>query len=227
MSAMDGGRAAAVAVVAFPFRESRPRCLFRMQTVFDIGPANKAVPMRRRIGPVVLCLACQLILGAWTSQVAFSQDESVKTAKKTPGKNSKPVASDAQSKQAAGKEGTKKDGQPQDEEQESSADYTFLYMIGGMGLLFYFVVLAPQRRERRKREESLNQLKKHDRVVTIGGIIGTVVSVDSERDEVVLELDRETRVRFLRRSIQGPTAPSDSGESAAANEKTEKYSEPE
>ena len=224
MSAMDGGRAAAVAVVAFPFWEGRPRCLYRMQTVFDIGPANKAVPMRRRIGPVVLCLACQLILGAWTSQAAFSQD---KTAKKSSEKASKTVTSDAQSEQAAGKEDTKKDGQPQDEEQQPAADYTFLYMIGGMGLLFYFVVLAPQRRERRKREESLNQLKKHDRVVTIGGIIGTVVSVDSERDEVVLELDRETRVRFLRRSIQGPTTPSDSGESAAANEKTEKYSEPE
>lgn len=159
--------------------------------------------MRSRIALPVFCLSCLLVCGAWTPQFVFGQDaagpvEAAPSPKEAPPKTAKPA--------------DKTNDQPAAEKEERAPDYTFLYMIGGMGLLFYFIILKPQRRDRRKRDEALNQLKKHDRVVTIGGIIGTVVSVDSERDEVVLELDRETRVRFLRRSIQGPTAPSESGE---------------
>jgi len=76
--------------------------------------------------------------------------------------------------------------------------------IVGMGLIFYFIVLAPQKKARKKQQSVVDALKKHDRVVTIGGIIGTIVSIDTDNEEVVLEVGPDTQLRLLRRSIQGP-----------------------
>jgi len=79
-----------------------------------------------------------------------------------------------------------------------------LVPIIGMGLIFYFIVLAPQKKARKKQDALVESFKKHDRVVTIGGIIGTIVSIDATNQEVVLEVGPDTQVRMLRRSLQGP-----------------------
>ena len=79
-----------------------------------------------------------------------------------------------------------------------------LVPIIGMGLIFYFIVLAPQKKARKKQQALVDSLKKHDRVVTIGGIVGTIVSIDTDNEEVVLEVGPDTQLRLLRRSIQGP-----------------------
>lgn len=89
--------------------------------------------------------------------------------------------------------------------------------IIGMGLIFYFIVLRPQKKAKKKQEALVESLKKHDRVVTIGGIVGTIISIDTDNEEVVLEVGPDTQLRMLRRSIQGPKpfgsdADSDSGQ---------------
>ncbi len=76
--------------------------------------------------------------------------------------------------------------------------------IIGMGLIFYFIVLRPQKKAKKKQEALVESLKKHDRVVTIGGIVGTIISIDTDNEEVVLEVGPDTQLRLLRRSIQGP-----------------------
>ena len=81
-----------------------------------------------------------------------------------------------------------------------------LVPIIGMGLIFYFIVLAPQKKARKKQQAVVESLQKHDRVVSIGGIVGTIVSFDTSSDEVILEVAPETHIRMLRRSIQGPKA---------------------
>ena len=59
-----------------------------------------------------------------------------------------------------------------------------------------------QRRERKKKDALLNSVKKHDRVQTIGGIIGSVVEVKT--NTVVLKVDESsnTRMTFARSAIQ-------------------------
>lgn len=94
------------------------------------------------------------------------------------------------------------DGEPQDEGGPGLTD--MVVPIVGMGLIFYFIVLAPQKKARKKQQSVVEALKKHDRVVTIGGIIGTIVSIDTVNEEVVLEVGPDTQMRILRRSIQGP-----------------------
>ena len=79
-----------------------------------------------------------------------------------------------------------------------------MWLIIGFGLIFYFIVLAPQKKAKKKQQALVDSLKKHDRVVTIGGIVGTIVSIDTANEEVVLEVGPDTQLRLLRRSIQGP-----------------------
>lgn len=63
-------------------------------------------------------------------------------------------------------------------------------------VLMYFLWIRPQRVEQRKHQESLNALKKNDRVVTIGGIFGVVTNVRKEADEVTLKVDEDTNTKI-------------------------------
>ncbi|MEX1230984.1 MAG: preprotein translocase subunit YajC [Planctomycetaceae bacterium] len=68
--------------------------------------------------------------------------------------------------------------------------------------LWYFLILRPQSRDRKRRDELLGALKKNDPVVTIGGILGTVANISADGKEVTLKVDDNTRIRVLRRSIE-------------------------
>jgi preprotein translocase subunit YajC len=81
---------------------------------------------------------------------------------------------------------------------------------------FWFVVLRPQRRrQEQERNALLMSLKKNDRVLTIAGIYGTVVSVSENEDEVTVKVDDNTRLKMTKSSI----ARNLSGEEAAREAK--------
>ena len=63
-----------------------------------------------------------------------------------------------------------------------------------MLVVFYAVMLSGSRKEKKKRKEMLSAVKKSDRVMTIGGIIGWVVSVSD--DEVVVKIDESANVKI-------------------------------
>jgi preprotein translocase subunit YajC len=71
-----------------------------------------------------------------------------------------------------------------------------------MGLIFYFLLIRPQGKEKKNRLAMLSAVKKNDRVVTIGGVHGTVVSV--KEDEITLKVDESnnTKITFSRSAIQ-------------------------
>lgn len=71
-------------------------------------------------------------------------------------------------------------------------------------VLFYFIVMRPQQKEQQRRQELLESIKKNDKVLTIGGIIGTVVDFSPDGNRVTLRVDDGTRIKFTRSSIQGP-----------------------
>lgn len=72
------------------------------------------------------------------------------------------------------------------------------------GVLFYFMVMRPQQRQQQEREDLLGGLKKNDKVVTAGGIIGTITDLSNDGQRVTLKVDDGTRIKFLRSSIQRP-----------------------
>ena len=55
-------------------------------------------------------------------------------------------------------------------------------------LAFYFIIIKPQQKEMKKKQEMLKELKRGDKVVTVGGIFGTVKKTDSEKDSCLLEI---------------------------------------
>lgn len=72
-----------------------------------------------------------------------------------------------------------------------------------IGFFFYFILLRPQQKEQRRRREFLTNLKKNCKVITTGGMIGTVVDISSDGRFVTLRVEDTTRIRFLRSAIQG------------------------
>jgi preprotein translocase subunit YajC len=67
-------------------------------------------------------------------------------------------------------------------------------------VVFYFLLIRPQQRKARDHRITLDALRRGDRVVTGGGIIGTVVRVDGP-DEVVVDIADGVRVRVVRSTI--------------------------
>ena len=55
-----------------------------------------------------------------------------------------------------------------------------------MFLIFYFIVIRPQSKERKEHEDQLNSLSKGDRVLFSGGLIGKIVEFQGKEDEIVI-----------------------------------------
>jgi preprotein translocase subunit YajC len=84
-----------------------------------------------------------------------------------------------------------------------------------IGVLFYFMLIAPERRKRKEMEQLLANNTNNDQVVTIGGIVGTVVNASPNSAVVTLRVDdgNNTRIRVLRSAIARVGAPEEgSGE---------------
>jgi preprotein translocase subunit YajC len=76
-----------------------------------------------------------------------------------------------------------------------------LLPIVAIGLVFYFIVIAPANKQRRKTAEMLGSLKKGDRVVTTGGIYGTVQGV--EADVIYLKVAENVKLKVARSAVSG------------------------
>ncbi|MSR62382.1 MAG: preprotein translocase subunit YajC [Planctomycetes bacterium] len=70
----------------------------------------------------------------------------------------------------------------------------------GIGALFFFLLILPERKKQKQRTQMLEALKKGDRVMTTGGMYGTVVTTTSE--VVVLQVADNVRMRFSRAAVQ-------------------------
>lgn len=74
-----------------------------------------------------------------------------------------------------------------------------LILFGGLILIFYFFMIRPQIQKQKKEKAFRESLKKGDKVVTIGGIIGKIVNINGE--EVLLQVDSNTKIRVLKNAI--------------------------
>ncbi len=73
-----------------------------------------------------------------------------------------------------------------------------------VALVFWFLLIRPQQKRQREHESFLNSLKKGDRVVTAGGVFGTVDKVDGQ--VIRLRISRDTKIKVLRQQIEGSQA---------------------
>jgi preprotein translocase subunit YajC len=76
-----------------------------------------------------------------------------------------------------------------------------IILFGGLALIFYFFVIAPQSKQRKRTEEMLSSLKKGDQVITTGGIYGTVQGVEAE--VVYLRIAENVKIKVARSAVTG------------------------
>ncbi len=80
--------------------------------------------------------------------------------------------------------------------------------------VFYFLLIRPQQKKMKDHRALIAALKRGDRVVTSGGILGTVTTVKDGVDEVEVEIAQNVRVKVLRGTISDvlkPVAANDKG----------------
>ena len=66
-------------------------------------------------------------------------------------------------------------------------------------VVFYFVLIRPQQQQQKKRQQMLGELKKGDKVVTVGGIHGEITEVHD--DEVTLRIADKVEIRLSRSGV--------------------------
>ena len=76
---------------------------------------------------------------------------------------------------------------------------SMLIFIVLMFAAMYFLMIAPQRKRQKQHQKMITELKSGDKVVTIGGIFGTITNVKEKT--FVLKLCDNTKVEFLKTAI--------------------------
>ncbi|MDB5492422.1 MAG: yajC [Micavibrio sp.] len=77
-----------------------------------------------------------------------------------------------------------------------------LALILVLVLMFYILLIMPQQRRFREHRAMVDSMKKGDKVLTAGGLIGVVDAVNTEKGEVVVDLGNGVKVTALRATIQ-------------------------
>ena len=93
----------------------------------------------------------------------------------------------------------------------------WFYLLYALPVLMLIMLFRSNSRQKREQQNALANLKRNDKVVTASGILGVVVAIKDNEDEVTLRVDdtSNTRIRVLRSSIVRIT----SGETPAGETK--------
>ena len=70
-------------------------------------------------------------------------------------------------------------------------------------VIFYFFMIRPQQKKQKQHQAMVSSLKKGDKVVTNGGMFGTVWGIDVKENKVVLKIGDDVKIEFLKSSIAG------------------------
>lgn len=74
-----------------------------------------------------------------------------------------------------------------------------LFLLAIFFVMIYFLTIRPQQQQQKRRQEMLSGLKRGDRIVTVGGIRGTIV--DLREDNVTLRVARDVDIDIVRSGI--------------------------
>lgn len=77
--------------------------------------------------------------------------------------------------------------------------YMFFVTLGLVFLIFYFLLIRPQRKEQKEREALIATVKKGDKIITIGGLHG-MVTLTKDRT-VVMKVDENCKIEISRSAI--------------------------
>jgi preprotein translocase subunit YajC len=76
-----------------------------------------------------------------------------------------------------------------------------LTMLLFIFIIFYFLLIRPQQKKQRSHQDMLKKLDKGDKIITTGGIHGTIVSLDDK--VITLQVDEKVRLKISRNAVAG------------------------
>jgi preprotein translocase subunit YajC len=76
-----------------------------------------------------------------------------------------------------------------------------IIMLGGMGLIFYFLLYRPQAKRMKEHKELLSGLAKGDEVLTNGGLVGRITKIADDKDFVLIALNDSTEVTVQKAAV--------------------------
>ena len=77
-----------------------------------------------------------------------------------------------------------------------------IILMIGVFAIFYFIVIRPQNKQRAEHQEKLNNVKKGDKVVTAGGLRGTIKEFQGKDQEIIiLDVGSDTKVNVMKNYI--------------------------
>jgi len=76
-------------------------------------------------------------------------------------------------------------------------------------VVFYFLLIRPQQKKQKAHREMLGELRRGDRIVTAGGVIGTITRVNSDT-EITVEISEGVRVKVVRAMVSDVIAKTES-----------------
>ena len=88
---------------------------------------------------------------------------------------------------------------PQGGEQGGGSMISTLIMFGAIFAIFYFMIIRPQQKKAKERDKMLSEIQKGDKVVTGGGIHGTVAGLDEKT--CLLDVGNNVKMKFERSDI--------------------------
>ena len=80
-----------------------------------------------------------------------------------------------------------------------------LIMFGAIFAIFYFMIIRPQQKKAKEREALLSALKKGDKIVTNGGMHGSIAGLDDKT--CLVDFGNNIKIKFDRSAISGVDTP--------------------
>lgn len=91
-------------------------------------------------------------------------------------------------------------------------------------VVFYFLIIRPQSKKAKERRAMLEAVRRGDRIVTAGGIIGTVVRVKDDK-ELQVEIAENVRVRVMRSMVASVLSKTETAENPSKEDQAIKKEE--
>jgi preprotein translocase subunit YajC len=74
-----------------------------------------------------------------------------------------------------------------------------IIMFGAIFLIFYFMIIRPQQKRSKEREKMLSNIQKGDKIITSGGLHGSIVHIDEKT--VLLQVDNNIKLKYERSAV--------------------------
>lgn len=82
---------------------------------------------------------------------------------------------------------------------ENNQWLTIIIYFGFFIAVFYVLIIMPRKKQEKKHGAMISELKRGDKIVTIGGIKGEISKV--KEDSIVLKVNEETEIEFIKKAI--------------------------